>query len=65
LLWVLGEAELEASDDRRRFYEVERSEWSNRLALMLDLLEHVQSVDEELANLDDSPADGEEASAIH
>ena len=64
LLWVLGECELDASDDRRRFYETERAVWSNRFGLTLDILDTVRSIDEELANAE--PDAGETPAApIH
>lgn len=47
LLMVLGACEVEASGDRERFYVSERSIWSRRLGLMLDLLESKDSAQEE------------------
>jgi hypothetical protein len=38
MLFVMGDCELDAADDRRRFYETERAEWSGRLSVALDLL---------------------------
>jgi hypothetical protein len=38
MLFVMGDAELDATEDRQRFYEVERSVWSGRLSIALDLL---------------------------
>lgn len=38
LLFVIGECELDANDDRRQFYEGERNEWSIRLNRALDRL---------------------------
>ena len=37
MLWVIGMAELDASGERRAFYLNERSEWSRRLAVALNL----------------------------
>jgi hypothetical protein len=39
LLYVLGCAELEATEDREIFYRAERSEWSKQLDVVLDLLD--------------------------
>jgi hypothetical protein len=49
LLFVLGETELEATKERRLFYEGERQEWSKRLSVALDLLEDMDSVEEDEA----------------
>jgi hypothetical protein len=38
LLFVLGECELDATEDRRLFYQTERGEWSSRLMVALDRL---------------------------
>lgn len=51
LLFVMGECELESVDDRRRFYEVERSEWSRRLNTALDRLGEIDASD--IEELDD------------
>jgi hypothetical protein len=45
LLFVIGECELDANDDRRRFYESERSEWSRILNTALDRLSEFESQD--------------------
>lgn len=39
LLWVIGDTEIDAGDERRRFYEVERAEWSMRLNTALEILD--------------------------
>jgi hypothetical protein len=59
LLFVLGGCELDASMERRRFYHVERAEWSKELDVVLDLLgEHVVVEEEEPVEADSetSPA---------
>ncbi len=45
MLFVLGGCELEASKDRRLFYETERAVWSNELAVVLDRLDQIDSID--------------------
>jgi hypothetical protein len=47
MLFVMGEAELDASPDRRRFYESERSEWSQVLNTALDRLHELDAADTE------------------
>lgn len=47
MLLVLGDCELNAGGDRRLFYEVERQEWSRRMQVVLDRLDHIEAVDEE------------------
>jgi hypothetical protein len=44
LLFVMGECELDATDDRKRFYETERVEWSIRLTPALDLLNQADNI---------------------
>jgi hypothetical protein len=44
LLLVLGDCELDAADDRRRFYETERGAWSSMLQNALDVLNKVDSI---------------------
>ena len=53
MLFVMGEAELDANPDRRRFYESERAEWSRVLNTALDRLHEIDAGDLE--------APGEEA----
>jgi hypothetical protein len=53
LLFVIGEAELDAGPERRRFYETERAEWSRVLNTALDRLSELNSAELE--------ADAEEA----
>jgi hypothetical protein len=43
LLFVMGEAELDANPDRRRFYETERAEWSRVLNTALDRLHELDA----------------------
>ena len=43
LLFVMGEAELDANPDRRRFYESERAEWSRVLNTALDRLHEIDA----------------------
>lgn len=57
LLFVIGECELDASDDRRRFYESERSEWSRQLNTALDRLREMDAADMERESHDDFDAD--------
>jgi Histidine kinase-, DNA gyrase B-, and HSP90-like ATPase len=54
LLFVLGESELDASGDRRVFYQAERSQWSNRLTVVLDRLGQIDVAVE--PNLDEVDA---------
>lgn len=39
VLWVLAECEMDATEERRQFYEAERGEWSSRLHTTLGRLE--------------------------
>ena len=43
MLFVMGEAELDANEDRRRFYESERAEWSRVLNTALDRLHELDA----------------------
>jgi hypothetical protein len=52
LLWVIGDCELDSTKERRRFYEAERAEWSKILNLALDVLNEVDSVEDELSARD-------------
>jgi hypothetical protein len=45
LLFVVGESELDASPDRRRFYETERAEWSRVLNTALDRLSELNAAE--------------------
>jgi hypothetical protein len=45
LLFVIGEAELDANPDRRRFYEGERAEWSRVLNTALDRLIEIDAAE--------------------
>jgi hypothetical protein len=49
LLFVLGECEIDATDDRRNFYETERGEWSSRLRLALEQLDRIDNVRDAVA----------------
>lgn len=49
LLFVLGECEIDANDDRRSFYETERGEWSTRLRLALEHLDKIDNVRDAVA----------------
>jgi hypothetical protein len=63
LLFVIGEAELEAPDERRQFYESERSHWSERYRVGLENLEeHMGLTDTPL--LDRAEEDAGEAEAV-
>ncbi len=44
LLFVIGECELDATDDRRSFYQSERGVWSNQLNPALDRLDQADNV---------------------
>jgi hypothetical protein len=46
LLFVIGDCELDASDDRRLFYESERAEWSKRLSVVLDRLDQIENIED-------------------
>jgi hypothetical protein len=48
LLFVIGDCEQDATDERRLFYQVERGEWSVRLAVALDRLGQIDSIDDRL-----------------
>ncbi|MFN8483025.1 MAG: ATP-binding protein [Anaerolineae bacterium] len=62
LLFVLGECEIEATDDRQLFYQTERAEWSQRLNVALERLGQIHTVDVEVTDLDDAD-EGEEQGA--
>lgn len=49
LLFVLGECELDAREDKRRFYETERAVWSILLDTKLDRLDQIRSVENAMA----------------
>ena len=56
LLFVIGECELDATSDRRLFYETERGAWSEGLSIALDRLALVDDeVDAESAEDGDDP----------
>jgi hypothetical protein len=57
LLWVIGDCELDSTQERRRFYETERAEWSRMLSLALDLLNGVDSAEDELSARDAAAED--------
>ena len=61
VLFTLGEAELDSSDERRLFYQTERqSVWTSRLSVLLELLsqhtgsEDDQAMEEEIIELGDA-----------
>jgi hypothetical protein len=55
LLFVIGECELDADDERQLFYETERGEWSSRLRVALDRLDRIDSAeDDSLVSEDDT-----------
>ena len=56
LLFVIGECELDATGERHLFYQTERSEWSTRLNVALNLLEEIDSTEEVVANEDEAAA---------
>jgi hypothetical protein len=47
LLFAIGAEELTSEDDRELFYKTERKNWSDRLALRLQLLERRSSLEDE------------------
>jgi hypothetical protein len=57
LLIVLGECELDSSEDRLRFYEAERGEWSRRLQTALGLLDE-RDPREDAASASDAATEG-------
>ena len=52
LLWVIGDCELDSTQERKRFYETERAEWSKMLNVALDVLNGIDSVEDELSARD-------------
>ena len=60
LLFVMGECELDATDDRQQFYETERAEWSRILNTALDRLGHIRP-DETRHAEPETEDDGQEA----
>jgi hypothetical protein len=48
LLFVLGDCELDSSDERKLFYQTERAEWSTRLNVALDVLSEIEADDTEV-----------------
>ena len=65
LLFAIGATELEASDERQAFYEMEKGAWSDRLTAALRALESIDSArDARLAQSDaDERRDSGEAAA--
>jgi hypothetical protein len=61
LLFVIGEAEVEADDDRLEFYETERGYWSERLRQALGRLERIDSVEDAALSAEDEAANAEVA----
>lgn len=61
LLFVIGECELDATDDRRTFYQTERGVWSNQLNPALDRLDQADNVRDarvrEEQNIEDEEAE--------
>jgi hypothetical protein len=47
-LFILGENELDAVDDRRLFYQVERDKWSRDMTAALNRLDRIRSVEDAL-----------------
>lgn len=64
LLFVIGESELDATDDRRLFYQTERVAWSNDLNVALNRLDQVSSVEEEAA-VAEAIAEGLASANVH
>lgn len=58
LLWTLGIAELQSTADRQRFYEGERAFWSQRLNVLLSLLNDRGRIEDELEALLDADENG-------
>lgn len=63
MLFVMGEAELDANSERRRFYENERAEWSRVLNTALDRLREIDASETEPAG-DDVEDEAEPVLAI-
>lgn len=57
VLFVIGQCELDSTDERQLFYQNERVEWSRRLDVVLNRLETIDSAEEE-----DQPMESEETS---
>jgi hypothetical protein len=49
LLFVIGDCELDATSDRRLFYETEKAEWSKQLNIVLTLLDKEDSNEEQIS----------------
>lgn len=64
LLFVIGECELDASGERRLFYQTERAEWSTRLNVVLNLLDEIDSTEEVVANEEEAVSAASVASAV-
>jgi hypothetical protein len=54
LLFVIGDAELDAEGDRRLFYETERSVWSQQPNVALDRLDQNDSAEDVLSAAEDA-----------
>lgn len=52
LLFVIGDAESDAEEDRRTFYQAERAYWSQQMELALDRLDRLDSVEDEASAID-------------
>jgi hypothetical protein len=61
LLFVIGECELDSTEDRKRFYETERAEWSKVLNTALDMLNEMDSVEDDLSARDAISEDAQRA----
>lgn len=59
VLFVLGESELEATQERRKFYESERAHWSTQLNTALDDLNDIVGLNE-VSNAAKAEAEAEE-----
>lgn len=63
LLFVIGDAELDAEGDRRVFYETERAHWSTMLNVALDQFDRLHSIEDETA-AEEAAADEEEEGLV-
>jgi len=60
VLFVLGEAELDATDERHLFYQGERFEWSKLLEVALDRLDQIDVAEAEEPDYSEEPSMADE-----
>lgn len=63
LLWAQADSEIDATDERRQFYESERGEWSNRLHTALGELEKFEPTESPSAPVEASAVSNDDAPA--